>query len=159
MSQQQPPPDRSSTGPSEEQVRAYLSELRDADVGDIVAQVLSTLLNGAQVKLGRPDARVLIDTAAAVVDRVGPRLDDSFTSEVSSILSQLRVAQVEAEKKAGAAAGEDQDEPADAGTAQQQTGDEPRRGAARQPQQEDRSSTEAGQGGSRLWVPPGARGT
>lgn len=149
---------------SEEQVRAYLAELRDAQVTDILAQVISTLLNGAQVKLGRRDARVLIDTAAAVIERIGPDLDEGFAEEVSSILSQLRMAQVQAEQEAGTAPAEGDEEYAapEAGAAGGEQaprgGDQtPASGAAR-PGGQAAADRQAGQGGSRLWVPPGARG-
>lgn len=89
--------------PSEEELRAYLGQLRDAHVGEIVAQVLSMLLNAAQVKLGRPDARLLIDLTADLIERAGPELDTQFTDEVNQIITQLRMAQVQAEEELGGA--------------------------------------------------------
>lgn len=85
--------------PSEEELRQYLGEMRQAHVGEIVAQVVSALLNGAQVKLGRRDARLLIDLADGVTSQAGPHIDERFTQEVSQVLSQLRMAQVEAEEE------------------------------------------------------------
>lgn len=85
--------------PTEEELRQYLGEMRQGHVGEIVAQVVSALLNGAQVKLGRRDARLLIDLAAGVSDQAGPHLDQQFTGEVNDVLTQLRTAQVEAEQE------------------------------------------------------------
>lgn len=96
MSQQMPPGGRE---PTEEELRQYLGEMRQAHVGEIVAQVVSALLNGAQVKLGRRDARLLIDLAAGVNDEAGPHLDEEFSAEVTQVLTQLRMAQVEAEEE------------------------------------------------------------
>ncbi|MBW3658762.1 MAG: hypothetical protein KY457_09000 [Actinobacteria bacterium] len=96
MSQQMPPGGRE---PTEEELRQYLGEMRQGHVGEIVAQVVSALLNGAQVKLGRRDARLLIDLAAGVNDAAGPHLDEEFSAEVTQVLTQLRMAQVEAEEE------------------------------------------------------------
>lgn len=96
MSEQVPPGMRE---PTEEELRQYLGEMRQAHVGEIVAQVVSALLNGAQVKLGRRDARLLIDLAAAVNDQAGPYLEERFGQEVTQVLTQLRLAQVEAEEE------------------------------------------------------------
>ena len=52
--------------PTEEEIRAYLSQLREAPVDQVLAEVVNALLNAAQVKLGRRDGRLLIDTVAAV---------------------------------------------------------------------------------------------
>ncbi|HEX2028255.1 MAG TPA: hypothetical protein VHF25_09685 [Nitriliruptorales bacterium] len=52
--------------PTEEELRAYLAQLRQADANDIVSQVFSMVASAAEVKLGRRDGRLLIDVAAAV---------------------------------------------------------------------------------------------
>lgn len=98
MSDQFPPGGRE---PTEEELRQYLGEMRQAHVGEIVAQVVSALLNGAQVKLGRRDARLLIDLAAGINEEAGPHLDQQFSDEVTQVLGQLRMAQVEAEEELG----------------------------------------------------------
>lgn len=126
--------------PSEEEVRAYLSQLREAPVEQVIAEVLSALLNAAQVKLGRSDGRLLLDVAAGVVDEGREQLPDELTDQVDDVLAQLRVAQVDAEQElAGAAAGgqEPAGEPAAA----------PEAGAAPPP------SAGPSDPSSRLWVP------
>jgi hypothetical protein len=95
---------------SEEQARQYLEQLRGAPAEQLLADVLSSLLTGAQAKLGRRDARLLIDTSGLVVDHARPHLPQQFTSQVDNVLAQLRMAQIEAEKKA---AGQAQEEPND----------------------------------------------
>lgn len=94
---QMPPPD--AQGPSEEEVREYLTQMRGAPASQVVAEVLQGLLNAAQVKLGRNDARLLLDATAAVNDVIRPHLDQQLTSQVDQALSQLRLAQVEAERE------------------------------------------------------------
>jgi hypothetical protein len=89
------PPD----GPSEEEVRQYLAQMRGAPVDQVLVEVVQGLLNAAQVKLGRNDARLLIDACAAINDTVRGQVTDELTSQVDQALSQLRLAQVEAEKE------------------------------------------------------------
>lgn len=85
--------------PSEEEVRAYLQELRDTPVGQVVTEVLSVLLNAAQVKLGRHDGRFVLDTVALLTDATAGALPQEIVKQVQDALSQLRLAQVEAEKQ------------------------------------------------------------
>jgi hypothetical protein len=139
--------------PSEEEVRAYIAQLRGAGVDQILAEVLSSLLNAAQVKLGRRDARVLFDTTAAMVEQTRAVLPAELTTQVDDVLSQLRMAQVQAEPEVAEAAAQGQVEPNDlpaSGGAAQATGgagDEPAAPAASTP-------PAAGQdAASRLWVP------
>jgi len=99
--------------PSEEEVRAYIAQLRGAGIDQILAEVLSSLLNAAQVKLGRRDARVLLDTTAAMVEQTRAVLPDELTSQVDDVLSQLRMAQVQAEPEVAQAAAQGQVEPND----------------------------------------------
>lgn len=84
-------------GPSEEEVRQYLAQMRGAPVEQVVAEVLQGLLNAAQVKLGRNDARLLLDIAAQVNDALRGTGDEELVSQVDQALSQLKMAQVEAE--------------------------------------------------------------
>ncbi|NDL55999.1 hypothetical protein [Phytoactinopolyspora mesophila] len=95
---------------SEEEARQYLEQLRGAPAEQLLADVLSSLLTGAQAKLGRRDARLLIDSSGLVVDHARPHLPQQFVSQVDNVLAQLRMAQIEAEKKV---ASEQQDEPND----------------------------------------------
>lgn len=149
MSSQRP----SEGGPSEAELQAYLSQLREAPLTDLVAQAVAMLVNAAQVKLGLPDGRTLIDVTAAVLDAAGARVDGGFRQEVDGILNQLRVAQVEAEQHlAGESAGEDEaEDPTDA---------DARAAAPEPPPPATPPGPGAGPassgGASRLWVPPGA---
>ncbi len=129
--------------PTEEEIRAALAELRAAPLDDIVAQAISLLLNAVQVKIGRQDARVLIDSIEAIMDKSGAHVDQRLTAEVENVLGQLRMAQVEAEQeiaRAGESEAGDVGQPAD-----QPTGQAPPSapGGPEQPPSQ----------GSRLWVP------
>ncbi len=88
--------------PSEEEVRQYLAQMRQAPAEQVVAEVLQGLLNAAQVKLGRRDARLLLDAASDVADRAGPHLSEELRGQLENALSQLRLGQVEAEKEVAA---------------------------------------------------------
>ena len=125
---------------SEEELKAYLGQLREAPVTEVVAQTVSVLLNAAQVKLGRPDGRALIDVVAAIRDAAEEAVDDRLVSELDNALSQLRMAQVEAEKQGQAAAQAPTDEV-----------DVPGPGTAVPPEGSDEGSS--GSGASRLWTP------
>lgn len=93
------PGDMPEDGPSEEEVRAYLGQMRQAPVEQVIAEVLQGLLNAAQIKLGRRDARLLLDSAAALTDRTRAHLSAELASQIDDALNQLRMAQVEAEKQ------------------------------------------------------------
>lgn len=159
MSDVPPPGGQPGEGrqPTEEELRQYIGQMRAAPAGQIVAEVVSALLNGAQVKLGRRDARLLLDLAASVTDQARPHLDDEVTKQVDDALAQLRMAQVEAEREVGERG---EGEPNDLGAAAtaeqgggpQAAGDQPAEGDAQQapsrPQGQPGSSA-----ASRLWVP------
>lgn len=137
-------------GPSEEEVRQYLDQMRSAPVEQVLAEVLQGLLNAAQVKLGREDARLLLDTAATITDNVGEHLSDQLAQQVDQALSQLRMAQVEAEKEAAQGAPEINDlgaapdlDGADAGSPES-----PDPAAQQQPQPGSPGSQT-----SKLWIP------
>lgn len=140
--------------PTEEEMRAYLAELRSAELSDIVAQVQSMLLNAVQVKLGRNDARVLLDVVAGVNQQVRAHVDDDLTGQVDNALAQLRVAQVEAEQQAKQLRDEGKlpdVEPGDigpeAGAGAASPGAAPATGSA------PAAAPSAGSPGSRLWTP------
>lgn len=148
--------------PTEEELRQYLGQMRGAPVGQIVAQVVSELLNAAQIKLGRRDGRLLLDLAAEMSDTAAPHLDQQFNDQVADVLNQLRLAQVEAEKEVAEARAQGQEEPNDLGSpagtsepgsAESPTG--PDGGATAPPQQSppQQSSSQQGSAASRLWVP------
>ncbi|QBI21555.1 hypothetical protein ER308_19595 [Egibacter rhizosphaerae] len=132
--------------PSDEQMRAYVEQLRAADPSEIVAQAFAMLGTGAQTKLGRPDARVLIDAAQAMVDALEGRLPDQLAQGMRNDLSQLQQAQVQSESEAGAAP-EQQAGQSDLGAA-------PGGGDAASGQGGEQSSEQSGQrAADRLWIP------
>jgi hypothetical protein len=153
--------------PTEEEVRAYLGQLRAAPVDQVVAEVASALLNAAQVKLGRKDGRLLLDLVADVADRTRPHLPEELTSQVDEALTQLRLAQVEAEREVATAAQQGHVEPDDLGGPGAGGGDEPTadtaggtdaatgagEGRPTPPPTPQQPSQPGGAAGSRLWVP------
>lgn len=137
--------------PSEEEIRAYLGQLRAAPVGQVLAEVSSALVNAAQVKLGRQDARVLLDAVGALNDATRGRVEDELTSQLDDVLSKLRMAQVEAEREVAAAASQGHDEPGDVPADGASEG-----AAASSADSAGTPSPDPGQGtGKRLWTPGG----
>lgn len=139
--------------PSQEEIQAYLSQLREAPVDQVLAEVVNALLNAAQVKLGRRDGRLLIDTVGAVTDTVRGHVPEELTTQLDEALTQLRMAQVESEQQVAQAASGGQQESGDLATDPGQdeaatTG--PDAGATSQPPQQPPAG---GGAGSRLWVP------
>ncbi|MEX0831378.1 MAG: hypothetical protein WD007_02140 [Nitriliruptoraceae bacterium] len=141
------PQDAQTGEPTEAEIRAYLEQLRNAEVDQVVAEVATALINAAQVKLGRSDARLLLDLVAVVADQVRGRVPDELTGQLDEALTQLRLAQVDAEKQLKA---EGSAEPAQgpATTPSTDTG-------AGQSQGTGESSTAASDNstGKRLWTP------
>jgi hypothetical protein len=93
--------------PSEEEIRAYLQQVREADPAAIVVQSFQMLGEGAQVKLGRRDARVLIDSMAGITEAVADSLPEELVGQMREGVRQLQSAQVEAEGAADGDAGGD----------------------------------------------------
>jgi hypothetical protein len=83
-----------------EDVREYARRLRSLPVDRVVGDVLFSLLNAAQVKLGRRDARLLIDVTAVAHGHARPYLPDELTERIDQVLGQLRMGQVSAENQA-----------------------------------------------------------
>jgi len=102
--------------PSEEEIRAYLSQLRSAPADQVLAEVSSALVNAAQVKLGRQDARLLLDVVAAVSETVRGRVDDDLPDQLDDVLGKLRMAQVEGEREVASAASQGHTESDDLGS-------------------------------------------
>jgi hypothetical protein len=88
--------------PSAEEIRAYVQRMRSLPVDQVIGDVVFSLLNAAQVKLGRRDARLLIDVAAVAVGHARPYLPDKLAEQMDEALGQLRLGQVSAEGQAGA---------------------------------------------------------
>ena len=85
--------------PSEEQMRQAMSQMRATPVDQFVAGGLQELLTAAQVKLGRNDGRLLLDLVAVLNDATRGQVDEQLTQQVDDALSQLRMAQVQAERE------------------------------------------------------------
>ena len=142
--------------PSEEEIRAYLSQLREAPVDQVIAEVVNALLNAAQVKLGRRDGRLLIDTVGAVTETVRGHVPNDLTTQLDQALTQLRLAQVEGEQQVAQAAASGQREAGDlaADPGQGAPASDGGSGAAPPPDQPASQPPPAGgSAASRLWVP------
>jgi hypothetical protein len=152
VSQQTPPPGAGGDQqPSEEEVRQYLAQLRQAPAEQVIAEVLSGLLNAAQVKVGRKDGRLLLDLSAQVIDGAREHLSDELTNQVDEVLGQLRMAQVEGEREVANAAEQGQQEPNDLGATEQAAP----QGEQTPPSTPPPSDPGQGAGGGRLWTPGG----
>ena len=143
-------PRQMTAQPSPEEMRAYLAQLREADAAGLVAEAFNLLATGAQVKLGRPDARVLIDALAAMVDASGPGMAPQLTEQMHQGVAQLQLAQVEAEREVAAAEqgdadGEEADSAAEVGGEDADAGTPPTGGPAG-PGANQRMT-------DRLWIP------
>ena len=75
----------------------YVQRLRSLPVEQVIGDVVFSLLNAAQVKLGRRDARLLIDLATVAHEHAGPYLPGELTQQIDQMLGQLRLGQVSAE--------------------------------------------------------------
>src|SRR3712207_2320354 len=90
------PPERAAT--PEVDAQDLLDRLRSAPAEQVVAELFSTLISAAQVKLGRHDARLFIDLCAETLHYSRPHVSDDLTKQVETALGQLRLAQVSAER-------------------------------------------------------------
>jgi hypothetical protein len=97
-----PEPDRGPdrTEPSEQDIRDYARKLRSLPVEQVIGEVMFTLLNAAQVKLGRRDARLLIDVVGVSLGHARGYLPVELAKQVDGMIGQLRLAQVSAEGRA-----------------------------------------------------------
>jgi hypothetical protein len=78
-------------------VRDRLRRMRSLPVEQVIADAVFSLLNAAQVKLGRRDARLLIDVSTVAHEHARPYLTGELTSQIDQMLGQLRLGQVSAE--------------------------------------------------------------
>ena len=85
---------------SAEDFREQMRRMRSLRVEQIIGDVVYSLLNAAQVKLGRRDARLLIDLSTVAHEHARPYLSDDLTKQVDQVLGQLRLGQVSAEGEA-----------------------------------------------------------
>lgn len=137
----------SADEPTEAEVRAYLEQLRNAGVDQVVAEVATALINAAQVKLGRSDARLLLDLVSVIADQVRGRVPDELTDQLGQALTQLRLAQVDAEKQL---AQQGADTP---GEGVGDAGSDPAEPAPPQPPAQ--SAPDGAASAKRLWTPGG----
>ncbi len=84
----------------EADVREYIEQLRTTPVDRVIADAMFALLSTAQMKLGRRDARLLIDLSAVMLGHVREYLPDDLAKEVDRRLGGLRLGQVSAENEA-----------------------------------------------------------
>ena len=106
---------------SAEDARDYARQLRSLPVDQVLGDLLFSLLHTAQVKLGRRDARLLIDVAAVAHEHARPYLQGELTRQIDQVLGQLRMGQVSAEGHASQPGENDLDStpaPPSAGAAQ-----------------------------------------
>jgi len=82
---------------SEQDARDYVQRLRSLPVDQVIADVVFTMLNAAQAKLGRNDARLLIDVSTVAHQHARSYLPDALTTQIDRVLAQLRLSQVSAE--------------------------------------------------------------
>lgn len=131
--------------PTEAEMQQMLAQMREAPAEQVLVEVVNVLLQAAQVKLGRPDARLLIDAVAAVAESIAGRADGALLDQVNQAVTQLRMAQVEAEGSTGAGAAEGAAEP---------TATTPPPAAPSGPPSSAQPGPAPGAGqASRLWVP------
>jgi hypothetical protein len=122
---------------SAEDVSEYVQRMRSLPVEQLIRDVVFSLLNAAQIKLGRLDARLLIDLSTVAHEHARPYLSDELTKQIDQLLGQLRLGQVSAEGHASRR-GEPEEKDLD------RVPTPPSAGAAQSP---------AGRASGRLWVP------
>ena len=134
--------------PTEEELRAYLMELRQADPAEFLMQAVNILVTGAQAKIGMPDGRLLIDAMAGIVAAAQDRLPEELGDALRNAVVQLQTAQVQAERELAAMQGQPIP-PEDGGAAPGATTDAAAAGAPAQPtvSEPEKKLTD------RLWVP------
>ena len=88
--------------PTEQEIREYLSQLRTVAAAQVVSEVVFSLVNAAQAKLGRRDARLMIDLSGLMLGHAGRYLPADQKSQLEQLLGQLRIAQVRAENEIAA---------------------------------------------------------
>jgi hypothetical protein len=102
--------DQYGSDASAKDAQQLVEKLRSAPADQMVTEAFFMLLNGAQVKLGRRDARLLIDLSTVMLDYARQYLSDPLVKQVEQSLDQLRLGQLSAEK---AVADKGQPEPND----------------------------------------------
>jgi hypothetical protein len=83
--------------PSAQEARGYVQRMRSLPVEQVLGDVMFSLLNAAQVKLGRRDARLLIDVSTVAHEHARPYLPAELSKQFDQVLGELRLGQVSAE--------------------------------------------------------------
>jgi hypothetical protein len=96
---------------SADDAREYARRLRSLPVDQLLGEFMFSLLNAAQLKLGRRDARLLIDVTAVAHEHTRPYLPGELTRQIDQMLGQLRMSQVSAESHASKPEENDLDRP------------------------------------------------
>jgi len=89
-----------SGAPSAQEAREYMQRIRSLPVEQVLGDVMFSLLNAAQVKLGRRDARLLIDVSTVAHEHARPYLPAELCKQLDQVLGELRLGQVNAEGQA-----------------------------------------------------------
>ncbi|MGH3923291.1 MAG: hypothetical protein ACRDTT_10555 [Pseudonocardiaceae bacterium] len=90
---------RSEQQLSEEELRAYFAQLREAPAVDMLGQAYAMLGSWAEAKLGRRDARPLIDAMSGLVQGASAGLPEDLAGRMRDGIVQLQMAQVQAEQQ------------------------------------------------------------
>jgi hypothetical protein len=85
---------------SADDVRKQRQRVRALSADQVIGDAVFMLLNTAEVKLGRRDARLLIDISAVAHEHARPYLPEELTRQIDQMLAQLRMGQVSAEGQA-----------------------------------------------------------
>jgi|SRR5918998_2492528 hypothetical protein len=128
---------------SEEELLAYVAQLREVPVADMLGQAYTMLGSWAEAKLGRRDARPLIDAMSGLVQGAGSGLPEDLADRMRRGIGQLQLAQVEAEQQLAAEQQATPDQPASQPPHDRPTEQAPSPGAG----QDDQRLTD------RLWIP------
>ena len=128
-------------------MQGMLAQIRESPAEEVLIEVVNALLRAVQIKLGRPDARLLLDAVAAMAEAVSDRVEPALSEQVLQAVTQFRLAQVEAEGGAGGAPAEGGRPEAAAPAASARA--EPSSPAPTAPTVPGRPAPTAG----RLWVP------
>jgi hypothetical protein len=72
-------------------------QLRSLPVDQVIADALFSMITAAQFKLGRRDARLLIDVSTVAHQHARTYLPGQLAAQIDQLLGELRLAQVTAE--------------------------------------------------------------
>jgi len=144
-------------GLSDAEMQQMLAEMREAPAERILIEVINALLQAVQVKLGRPDARLLLDVVAAVTESMQGRTDAELVTQATDAVMRLRMAQVEAESEVSGSGPASSEGPSSEGRSGSAATDgavpPPAPGPSPSATQTGRGPQSDTGGGSRLWTP------